>query len=32
MARYSKSASGDVKGAMERLKAGTLKSGKIARP
>jgi hypothetical protein len=28
MARYSKSASGDVKGAMERRKAGTLKSGK----
>ena len=28
MARYSKSASRDVKGAMERRKAGTLKSGK----
>ena len=28
MARYSKSASGDVKGAMERRKAGTLKRGK----
>lgn len=28
MARYSKSASKDVKGAMERRKAGTLKSGK----
>lgn len=28
MARYSKSAAGDVKGAMERRKAGTLKSGK----
>jgi hypothetical protein len=28
MARYSKSASGDVKGAMERRKAGTLKTGK----
>jgi hypothetical protein len=28
MAGYSKSASGDVKGAMERRKAGTLKSGK----
>ena len=28
MARYSKSASGNVKGAMERRKAGTLKSGK----
>jgi hypothetical protein len=28
MARYSKSASGDVKGAMERRKAETLKSGK----
>jgi hypothetical protein len=28
MARYSKSASGDVKGAMERRTAGTLKSGK----
>ena len=28
MARYSKSASNDVKGAMERRKAGTLMSGK----
>jgi Family of unknown function (DUF6496) len=28
MARYSKSASGDVKAAMERRKAGTLKSGR----
>jgi Family of unknown function (DUF6496) len=28
MARYSKSASGDVKGAMKRRKAGTLKSGR----
>lgn len=28
MAQYSKSASKDVKGAMERRKAGTLKSGK----
>jgi Family of unknown function (DUF6496) len=28
MARYSKSASKDVEGAMERRKAGTLKSGK----
>jgi hypothetical protein len=28
MARYSKSASGDVKGAMGRRKAGTLKSEK----
>jgi len=28
MARYSKSASKDVKGTMERRKAGTLKSGK----
>jgi hypothetical protein len=28
MARYSKSASSDVKGAMERRKSGTLKSGK----
>ncbi len=28
MARYSKSASDDVKGAMERRKSGTLKSGK----
>jgi hypothetical protein len=28
MARSSKSASGDVKGVMERRKAGTLKSGK----
>jgi hypothetical protein len=28
MARYSKSASRDVKGARERRKAGTLKSGK----
>jgi hypothetical protein len=28
MPRYSKSASGDVKGAMERRKAGTLKSWK----
>jgi hypothetical protein len=28
MARYSKSASKDVKGSMERRKAGTLKSGK----
>ena len=27
MARYSKSASKDVKGAMKRHKAGTLKSG-----
>jgi Family of unknown function (DUF6496) len=27
MARYSKSASDDVKGAMKRRKAGTLKSG-----
>jgi hypothetical protein len=27
MARYSKSASSDVKGAMKRRKAGTLKSG-----
>jgi Family of unknown function (DUF6496) len=27
MARYSKSASKDVKGAMKRRKAGTLKSG-----
>ena len=27
MARYSKSASNDVKKAMERRKAGTLKSG-----
>jgi hypothetical protein len=26
--RYSKSASGDVKGAMKRRKAGTLKSGR----
>jgi hypothetical protein len=31
MARYSKSASGDVKGAMERRKAGTLKSGKTVK-
>ena len=28
MAQYSKSASNEVKGAMERRKAGTLKSGK----
>jgi hypothetical protein len=28
MARYSKSASGDVKGAMKRRKTGTLKSGR----
>ena len=28
MARYSKSASGDVKRAMKRRKAGTLKSGR----
>jgi hypothetical protein len=28
MARYSKSASGDVKGALKRRKAGTLKSGR----
>ena len=28
MARYSKSASDDVKDAMERRKSGTLKSGK----
>jgi Family of unknown function (DUF6496) len=28
MARYSKSAFKDVKGSMERRKAGTLKSGK----
>jgi hypothetical protein len=28
IARYSKSASSDVKGAMERRKAGKLKSGK----
>jgi hypothetical protein len=28
MAQYSKSASEDVKGTMERRKAGTLKSGK----
>jgi Family of unknown function (DUF6496) len=28
MARYSRSASGDVKGAMKRRKAGTLKSGR----
>jgi Family of unknown function (DUF6496) len=28
MARYSKSTSKDVKGAMERRKAGTLKSGR----
>jgi hypothetical protein len=31
MARYSKSASRDVKGAMERRKAGTLKSGKTGK-
>jgi uncharacterized protein DUF6496 len=28
MARYSRSASGDVKRAMKRRKAGTLKSGR----
>lgn len=28
MPRYAKSAANDVKGAMERRKAGTLKSGK----
>ena len=28
MARYSKSASGDVKRAMKRRKSGTLKSGR----
>ena len=28
MARYSKSASGDVKSAMQRRKTGTLKSGR----
>jgi Family of unknown function (DUF6496) len=32
MAQYSKSASKDVKGAMERRKAGTLKSGKAVSP
>ena len=31
MARYSKSASGDVQGATERRKAGTLKSGKTVK-
>jgi len=31
MARYSRSASRDVKGAMERRKKGTLKRGKAGR-
>lgn len=32
MPRYAKSASADVKRAMERRKAGTLKSGKSGKP
>jgi hypothetical protein len=31
MARYSKSASGDVKRAMKRRKSGTLKSGRSSK-